>query len=111
MVNRENLTDVRIYNCKFEDYRDTKVVDLTFTSIPYFDLELYSNCIHYDSFDQWKSLFIESLKSCKNCYINCNKDLSTILGWNNNIEYYLKSNTTHFEKTDEFKLEPIVKLS
>jgi DNA modification methylase len=54
-------------NVKFEDYKQyDRVYDLIFTSIPYFDLEQYSNTVHYDDFNQWKQNFIGEFLNYKN---------------------------------------------
>lgn len=103
---------VEIYNCKLEDFTHTQNYDLIFTSIPYFDLEIYSNNTEYTSFEKWKSTFIKAIENCKkygNCLINTTKDLSEKLSWNN-IDSYILSNTTHFNKTENIKKEVIVKI-
>ena len=103
---------VEIYNCKFEDFNDIrKNYDLIFTSIPYYDLEIYSNNTVYNSFEDWKSTFIKSIESYhdKKCYINTPLDLSLKLGWNN-IDSYILSNTTHFNKIENIKKEVIIKI-
>ena len=111
MVNREKFTDVKIYNCKFEDYNDTKDVDFTFTSIPYFDLESYSNVVNYDDFNHWKNTFIKSIESCHNCYINTSIQLAKELNWNV-VDSYIVSNGSHFDKKNGMstKTELIVKM-
>jgi len=111
MVDREKFTDVTIYNCKFEDYKDTKDVDFTFTSIPYFDLELYSNVVTYEDFNHWRNIFIKSIESCNNCYINTSIDLAKELKWNI-VDSYIVSSGSHFDKKNGLptKNEVIVKL-
>lgn len=113
MIEREDLSKCVVYNCKFEDLDISKLppIDLTFTSIPYFDLETYSNPTNYYSFDHWKDIFITSLYKAPNCHINVNKSLCEKLTWEDKVEYYISSNKSHFDKTEGQKLEPIVKLS
>jgi hypothetical protein len=108
---------VEIYNCKFEDFTNPNNhnFDFVFTSIPYYDVEIYSNNTEYTSFEQWKDTFIKSIVDYsikyKNVYINLPLDLSNKLEWNDKISYHIKSNKSHFDKTEGKKLEPIIKLS
>ena len=104
---------VEIYNCKFEDYVNSNGYnfDLVFTSIPYYDVEIYSNNTEYKSFEEWKNIFIGAIERYrgKNCYINAPRELCNKLGWND-INVYIRSNRSHFDKRDNKKLEPIIKL-
>jgi tRNA G46 methylase TrmB len=103
---------VRLYNCKFEDFADSNYnYDLVFTSIPYYDREIYSNRIVYNSFDQWKHTFIKAIekRAGNNCYINVPEELAKILGWSN-IDSYIRSNRSHFDKREGCKREQIVQL-
>ena len=112
LIKQANWSNVEISNCKFEDFVDTGVnYDLIFTSIPYYDLEVYSNNTAYKSFEDWKSTFIKSIESYsgKNCYINSPEDLGLKLGWNT-IDSYILSNRSHFDDRDGQKKEIIVKL-
>jgi len=104
---------VEIYNCKFEDfinYNNYKF-DLIFTSIPYYDIEIYSNNTEYKSFDEWQNTFIKSIErySKNNCYINVPAELCNRLGWKD-IDSYISSNRSHFDKKVGKKLDPIIKL-
>lgn len=105
---------VKIYNCKFEDFvdPDNYEFDLIFTSIPYYDREIYSNNVGYSSFAEWESTFIASIEKYggRNCYINVPLELCNKLGWDDKIDSYIKYNRSHFDKKDGKKLEPIVKL-
>jgi hypothetical protein len=105
---------VELHNCKLEDFVHKQKYDLIFTSIPYFDLEIYSsnNNISYSSFEEWKSTFIRSIENCKNygrCLINIPVELSEKLQWNS-INSYVLSNTTHFNKNENQKKEVIIEL-
>jgi hypothetical protein len=108
---------IEIYNCKFEDFTNPNNhnFDFVFTSIPYYDVEIYSNNAEYTSFDQWKNTFINSIVNCsskyKNVYINLPLELSNKLEWNDKVTHHIKSNKSHFDKTEGNKLEPIIKLS
>lgn len=109
LVKLAGWTDVNIFNCKFEDYKGIKDVDLTFTSIPYFDVEEYSNNVYYETFDVWKNTFIKSIEECKNCYINTSLEIGNKLNWNN-IDKYIINNRSHFDKRDGYKKEGIFKI-
>ena len=106
--------DVEIYNCKFEEFVNIHNYnfDLIFTSIPYFDIEVYSNPVEYKSFDEWRSTFISALEKYagQNCYINLPIELAVTLGWDIKVDSYIKSNRSHFDKKNGKKHEPIVKL-
>ena len=112
LIKHAGWNDVEIHNCKFEDFVDTRLnYDLIFTSIPYYDLEVYSNNTAYKSFEDWKSTFIKSIESYggKNCYINSPEDLGLKLGWTT-IDSYISSNRSHFDDRDGQKKEIIAKL-
>jgi len=104
---------VKIYNCKFEDFindRNDKF-NLIFTSIPYYDMEIYSNHIKYGSFENWRNTFIKSIERYKgmNLYINAPLELCDKLEWDC-IDSYIVSNRSHFDKKLGKKKEPIIKL-
>jgi hypothetical protein len=114
LKNKNGWSDghVRLYNCKFEDFIDENYnYDFVFTSIPYYDLEVYSNKMEYKSFNDWRDVFIKSIEqySGRNCYINATEDLCIKLGWKN-IDSYILSNRSHFDKKEGEKKEWIVKL-
>ena len=71
-----------IYNLTIEQFVKQNIlkdkVDLTFTSIPYYDLEKYSIDIvslNYENFNDWKEKFINCIFSLPNCLINLPEDL------------------------------------
>jgi len=112
LVSSANWNDVEIYNCKFEDYIDKyNKYDLIFTSIPYYNIEIYNNNIEYKSLEEWRNTFIKSIEkySDKNAYINIPEDLSIKLNWNN-IQFKILKNTSHFNKNKKIKTEYIIKL-
>lgn len=105
--------DVEIFNCKLEDFSsDNYKFDLIFTSIPYYDLEIYSNSMKYGTFDIWRDTFIKKIESFsgKNCYINTSLELAKRLGWIDKVTSNISSNRSHFDKNTEEKLEPIIKM-
>ena len=106
------FNNVYLFNCKWEDFdiNSWSNYDLIFTSIPYYDYEIYSNHIQYKSFDDWNNIFIKQFYNSKNCYINLSKELCNKLNLNNNIKYTIKNNTTHFNNNSNNKFEPIILL-
>jgi hypothetical protein len=110
-IKNANLTNVEIHNCKFEEFSTDRRFDLIFTSIPYYDLEIYSNSTAHGSFNDWKNTFIAAIEkySGKKCYINVSSELSERLNWTN-INSYIVSNTSHFDKNSANKREAIVEI-
>jgi len=118
LIKNGNWEDsVEIYNCKFEDFvfNNNYKFDMIFTSIPYYDVEIYSNNTEYKSFEEWRNTFINSIENCKlyssNVYINLPVELCNSLGWSDKVESYIISNRSHFDNKEGKKMEPIVKLS
>lgn len=107
----KNFTNVTIYNCKVEELvLDNYDFDLSFTSIPYFDLEEYSNVVEYNSLEHWKETFIKSLYKFPNLLLNIPKDLENCF---ENVldKYYLKNSVSKHltKKNEEEKYELILK--
>jgi len=103
-----------IYNIKFEDFEKqyTQIHDLCFTSIPYYNLEKYSEDIigkNYNSFEDWEKKFIGPLKKMNNCYINLSEKLFEQLKLEKrNDDYYLINNSAfHLNKSNKIKKEII----
>jgi len=109
LTNDSNFTNVEIHNCKWEDFKIPTEYDLVFTSIPYFDLEIYSNNTEYDNFDTWESTFIQKFKNLKNCYVNMDMSTCHRLKLNSSVKYYLNNGKSHFSKSST-KNEVIVKI-
>lgn len=106
----ENFSGVELYNCKLEDYDEDKQCDLTFTSIPYYNTEKYSDPVTYDSFEHWRDQFISSLLEFDNLLINLPSELDQKLNLPVKEVFLLKSNTSHFNKKQNDKKELIVRL-
>lgn len=102
---------VSLYNSKFEDFDSEINYDIIFTSIPYFDLELYSNNFEYGSFDNWVNSFIKSLLSRPKLIINMSYDLCKELGLIKYIDSYIINNTSHYNKKQITKKEVIIKMN
>jgi tRNA G46 methylase TrmB len=103
----KNFTNVELYNCKLEEYTGSKECDLAFTSIPYFDTEIYSNHVRYDSIDSWQREFIGSLLTYNNLVVNMSPDIETLFPEPKG-KMYLQNQTSHFNKNSKSKLEPIL---
>lgn len=98
LVEQGNFTNVKIYNCKIEDLKETVHYDFAFTSIPYFDLEEYSNGSGaYSSFEEWEDTFIRTLLSYDNLLININIELYEKLSRYFQEEGRIYSNTSPFQ--------------
>lgn len=105
----KNFDNIELHNCKLEDYTGSKECNLAFTSIPYYDKEIYSNPVVYNSIEEWKGTFIKELLEYKNLVVNIPQDLRplfpTMAG-----EYYLQNNTSHLNKKQKMKFEYILDL-
>lgn len=109
----KNFKNVQIFNCRFEDFDgsmfDNKF-DLVFTSIPYYDLETYSNEQVYYNIEHWKDTFIASLLKYDNLLLNIPKDLEYLFSHKKYETYYLRNNVAkHFNKNAKSKDELILK--
>jgi hypothetical protein len=100
----KHFTNVEIYNCKVEDFNLTENVDLSFTSIPYFDLETYSNPVEYESMTEWTNIFLTKIKSLPRLVVNIPNSLRNEFDANV-TEYFIQSNTSHFDKKNTVKTE------
>ena len=98
LVNEFKLKNVEINNCKFEDFNINFDYDFSFTSIPYFDLEKYSDYVQYNSFDDWVDKFLNPILRLEKCVLNLSEDLYVKCNLNNKIEFYLINNKNHFNK-------------
>ena len=105
----KNFSNVKLYNCKLEDYEDSRKCNLTFTSIPYFDTEIYSNNVEYSSIYEWKNTFIEELLTFDNLVVNIPSKLESLFEGVHR-KHYLVSNTSHFNKLNVNKSELILQM-
>ena len=115
LVKNSGFNNVKLYNCKAEDYRGTFDCDMTFTSIPYYDIETYSDNIvgnDYSDKENWYNVFVNSLFNFKNLVLNVPKEIGDKLIVDKKIEdkdiYYLANNITHFNKNRDKKHEYII---
>jgi len=104
------FTNVTIHNIKYENFDRSKITpDLTFTSIPYFDMETYSES-ETISFDAWKTQFVSTLYG-ENVYINCSIPLANNLGWEKYLWGTIETTTSHYNKETPTKIEGIYRLT
>lgn len=103
-----NFTNVKIFNVKFEDFVLNEKVDLAFTSIPYFDIETYSEQEKTQAFNDWKSSFICAIEKIPTkTYINCSIPLANMLEWNDKLWTNIETTTSHYDTTATTKVEGI----
>ena len=109
LINNAKFNNVQIYNCKFEDLIIDFKYDFVFTSIPYYDKEVYSNDINYESIDDWEAQFFNPLMRLQNKYINLPVELYDVLQLDNTIWNKIQSNTSHYNQNASSKQELIIK--
>lgn len=106
-----NMNEVHLFNSKLEDFDYSNLnYDIAFTSIPYFDLEIYKNHVEYDNLDVWKETFLKSLLSIPKLIVNMSESLCSDLGLDEYIDTYIYSNVSHMNKGNK-KKEVILKLN
>jgi len=112
-----------IYNLTIEEFIERKVlkdrqIDLTFTSIPYYDLEIYSHNVvglNYKDFNDWKKKFINCIFDLPSSLINLPIDLydkcSEIHDKVKDTFYLVNYSSNHMQKVklNKKKLELIIK--
>lgn len=104
LVDELKLTNVEIHNCKFEDFNIDFNYDFAFTSIPYFDLETYSNPVKYNNFEHWKNTFMNKILSLDNAIINLSQEVYDKCELNAPIKNYLINGKNHFKNTTNKEL-------
>lgn len=109
LVLEAGFTNVKLYNCKIEDFTEDIQYNFAFTSIPYFNLEIYSNGKgDYTCFENWKERFIGKLLQYENMYINVNKELAEKLQDVFQEHSRIHSLTSPFQTSRTVKYEPIL---
>lgn len=103
----DRFDKVEIYNTKLEDYSLEREVDLTFTSIPYYDTEIYSDHVFYDSFEEWKEKFISSIRSFPNFVVNVPGELVDLFSYDKKLEF--ENSVSHFDSDKDRNLEYLLK--
>lgn len=105
LIDNANFSNCFIYNCKFEDFDISKIhYDVAFTSIPYYDLEIYNDSFNYESLEDWKNKFVSKILQLNNAYIVLPKKIYDELLLTNKIWGKIESNKSHFSKENKFEL-------
>lgn len=102
----KNFSNVKLYNCKFEDFQVDSGYDMIFTSIPYYDLETYSNPVEYSDIAEWEDTFVTSIKKLKGAIINIPLSLQSKFP-DSLIYSYIKSNASHLSSKSQ-KIELLI---
>ncbi len=104
LVKIGDFKNVELHNCKLEEYQGSFNCDLSFTSIPYFDLEDYNGInFDYKNLDDWNKNFISGLLNFKNLVVNLPSELQNKINLNYKDKFYLKNQTSHFNNSDSKK--------
>jgi len=113
LKNKINLPNIELHNITLEEFikqNENINADLTFTSIPYFDKEIYSGInFDYKDINDWKNKFIVSLMKYPNKVINIPLNLEYLFDDKTYESFYLKNNTSNFNKKDNKKYELILR--
>ena len=104
-----NLSNVKIYNSKFEDMDINFNYDLALTSVPYFNLEKYSNVVEYNNYNDWLNKFMHPICKLPKLILNLPINIMQDLFLDNYLDCYLINNKTHFKKI--INKEAILKLN
>ncbi len=100
LVNELSLTNVIIHNCKFEDLTINFDYDFAFTSIPYFDTEIYSNQPYYTDINSWCDIFLKPILNLKRCIINLSEFVYNECMLDEKVLCYLINGKTHFNRIE-----------
>jgi len=105
----KNFNNVKLYNCKLEEYDNNKECDLTFTSIPYFNNEIYSDGKNMKK-DQWLSMINHLINNYNSIVINLSENSYENIKFNYNEKYLIKYSASHFNIKNKFKYDLLLKL-
>jgi G:T-mismatch repair DNA endonuclease (very short patch repair protein) len=109
-VELSSFSNVYIFNVKLEDYDiGGEHFDLAFTSIPYFDLETYSNPVKYLSIGDWEELFIGKLLQIPRLLVNIPTNMRHMFP-DIAEEFFIESPSSHFTKKEKTKKEYLLYL-
>jgi len=104
----KEFTNVELHNCKLEEYTGNKDCDLTFTSVPYFGTEIYSDGL-IQTEANWKRMMHTLTESYKNILLNISEASYNSYPFQYEEKYLLENNVSHFSKNKDKKHEYILK--
>lgn len=118
--NSFNIKNIKISNKYFEEFETEEKFDLIFTSIPYWNIEIYGEVMnYYKDFEEWKNKFLFNLidksrallNSNGKLIIDCNEELYNIINDKEKIKEIvkIKSQGNHLNKLKE-KIEYIISI-
>jgi very-short-patch-repair endonuclease len=99
-----------LINDRFEAVdTDELQYDLAFTSIPYWNLEIYStdHTQHYENLNDWQNKFLNKIQNMKRMIVNIPESLRSEFN-NVQAEYFIYNNTSHFNSSINGKQEHVV---
>jgi hypothetical protein len=112
MLNQILSKNSILINDRYENVNIESIdYDIAFTSIPYWNIEIYSmdHTKFYTGYQEWADTFLNKIKNTKNMIVNIPEVLYTEFD-NIDCEYLLKNNTSHFNTKQNDKFEYILKL-
>jgi len=107
----KNFSNVEIINSKIEDYNDKYNFDMVFTSIPFYNIEKYTEDNLYQSWTDWVAHFITSIKKYNNLFLiipDIDQYINLFKTYKN--KYIIEYNTSHFNKNNQIKKELILNI-
>lgn len=96
-----------LINDRYENVDITKFnYNIAFTSIPYWDIEIYSSdhTQYYKDYEDWLNIFLYKIKNTPNIIVNIPEMLYDKFD-NIKDEYYIQNNTSHFNNKSSHKIE------
>jgi len=104
-----NFSNVYLYNCKLEDYNGDKKCNLTFTSIPYYNNEIYSDQKIQTQID-WINMMKVLTSSFQNVLLNMSLSSFEEFSFEYSKQYFINSSTSHFNQKQLNKNELLIKI-
>jgi len=100
---------IELHNCKLENYTGNKIANLTFTSVPYYNNEIYSNGYNMN-LDEWKYMMYILINNYNNVLINISEKSYKLLNFNYNKKFLFVNNASHFNKKTNYKTELLLQI-
>ena len=109
-LNTIGYDNIYLYNQPVEDFNLDFKFDLAFTSIPYFDVETYSNVVNYNSYDSWIKSFMNKILKLNNFVLNIPEFILNDLNLKSYLDKLIVHNSSHFSRT-KTKHEYLIKMN